>query len=606
MRIHTSPPGAAIQIDGKSQGVSDLQVDLAQGGHQITAELDGYEPMARQFDVKPGTANAFDLTLKPALATMRLSSDSGAGKISFDDQPAVELAGEQWSLDNIAAGDHKLKFNGPQGEASFEFSSEAGAMPVLKGPVSAKGILAVVADNVGNKLHIYASDSAGKLSLDGQPPIEVTAEGSEIAQVGSGTHQLLFTVGNDEYKMEIEAGPIPSLTAFLESGQNIGTLIISTGQDKATVFLNGKLQASTPAGGMLRIPNLEPRDYVVHVSKAGFVEPPQQKVRLRKGEQVKLAFNLQPIPRFATLAIQGGTPGTAVLVDQVQVGLVQPDGSLTVPNIGPGDHTIELRKDRFKSRQYKKHFVAGASIPLMSADAALEAATGELRVTFSPADATVTLVKPGETPVKVSSGGSLNLAPGAYTLSARTTDNVTRTATIDLAAGQTKNIELSLAPGGMSKWDDPSSWKQEKGWYVHKGGDFVLYSSSPTTGTFTFSAMLLKGHRLQWVLNYIGPGDYDLFQMDDNFFYRTPVRGGQKGEETKVPHKSDKKSFQTLQILVSPGEIVHQVRSGEKWTVLDQWSPPGNATAGKFGFFIPGNDQVALSSFKHYTDLNVR
>jgi hypothetical protein len=27
---------------------------------------------------------------------------------------------------------------------------------------------------------------------------------------------------------------------------------------------------------------------------------------------------------------------------------------------------------------------------------------------------------------------------------------------------------------------------------------------------------------------------------------------------------------------------------------------------GRFGFYIPGNDQVALSSFGHYVDLNTR
>jgi hypothetical protein len=119
--------------------------------------------------------------------------------------------------------------------------------------------------------------------------------------------------------------------------------------------------------------------------------------------------------------------------------------------------------------------------------------------------------------------------------------------------------------------------------------------------------VLLKGRRLQWVLNYTGPNDYDLFQMDENYFYRAPVRGGQKGEEVKVPHKSDKKGFHAVQILVSSSEIVHQLREGQNWVPLDKWSPPGkDATAGKFGFYITGNDQIALSNFNHYADLNPR
>ncbi len=62
-----------------------------------------------------------------------------------------------------------------------------------------------------------------------------------------------------------------------------------------------------------------------------------------------------------------------------------------------------------------------------------------------------------------------------------------------------------------------------------------------------------------------------------------------------------------LQIRVSPTEFVHQIKHGDSWTVLDRWTQPGaNVSLGKFGFYIPGNDQVALSSFAHYADLKIR
>ena len=607
VRIHASPTGATIRINNDVRGVSDVQVSLPEGSYQIAAQLDGYEPVTQTFDVKSGTANSLDLTLRPALPVIRLSSDTGAGKVSLDDQPPVEMAGAQWTVDKLAAGEHKLKFAGPQGTASFGFSSDVGAIPVVRGPIEAKGVLAVVVGNLGGKLHIYASDPAAKVSLDGQSPVDVSNDGAEIPQVTPGTHQLSLSVRNDEYKMDVDAGPMPTLTAFLESGQNIGTFVIVTGQDKAKVLLNGKLQGNTPSGGVLRVPNLEPGEYFVHVSKTGFLDVPDQKIRVRKGEQAKLTFDLQPIPRFATLSVQGGTPGTAVFVDQAQVGTVQNDGSLTVATINPGDHTLELRKDRFKSRQYKKHFVAGVNVSLAAADAVLEAATGELHVTFTPADATVTLTKPRRDSHKVEQRQHYELAAGNVHGKRQNRENFARTTTMEVVAGQSKTLDLPLAPSGMSNWDDPAGWKQEKNVFIRKGGDFVLYSTTPTTGTFTFSAVLLKGHRLQWVLNYVGPGDYDLFQMDENNFYRVLVRSGQKGEEFKVPHKSEKKAFHTIQILVTPTEIVHQAREDDDWVVLDKWNAPGNNPAiGKFGFYIPGNDQVALSNFSHYGDLSPR
>ena len=345
----------------------------------------------------------------------------------------------------------------------------------------------------------------------------------------------------------------------------------------------------------------------MRVAKPGYQDVPNQKIRIRKGQQGRLVFGLLLIPHMASLSIQGGPPGASVFIDQANAGIVEADGTLNLSSVSPGDHVIELRKDRFKARQIKKHFVAGTPVTLGAPDTTLEGAPAELKITFSPAEAEVTLMKAGETPLKVSSGGVLSLTTGSYTLAARTADKFMRTATVDVSAGQSRNLELSLAPSGMSKWDDPTGWKQDKDVFVRKGGDYVLYGVTPTSGTFLFSALLTKGHRLQWVVNYTDPNNYDLFQIDDNNFYRTDVRNGQKTSDAKIPQKSEKKSFRTLQIHVSPTEIVHQIKQGDAWVVLDRWTQPGtNLSSGRFGFYVPGGDQVSLASFSHYLDLNLR
>jgi hypothetical protein len=83
------------------------------------------------------------------------------------------------------------------------------------------------------------------------------------------------------------------------------------------------------------------------------------------------------------------------------------------------------------------------------------------------------------------------------------------------------------------------------------------------------------------------------------------VRNGHKLNESQVPHKGEKKSFRTIQIHVSPTEIVHQIKQGDACVVLDRWTLPGtNFSSGKFGFYLPGGDQVSLASFSHYLDLN--
>jgi hypothetical protein len=460
---------------------------------------------------------------------------------------------------------------------------------------------------MGDHVHVYASDSGAKLALDGQAAVEVPADGAELANVNSGEHELTLRQNGEEYKLAIEVAATPALDAFVESGQNVGTLVIVAGQDKARVYLNGKVLERQTENGQLRIANLEPKEYAVRVAKAGYQDAPEQKIRIRKGAQGKLAFSLVAVPHLATLNIQNGPPGATVLIDQAAAGTVQPDGILNLSNVAPGDHVIELRKDRFKARQIRKRFAAGGSVALASNEVALEAAPAELRITYSPVDALVTLNKAGEAPIKTTSGSALSLPTGTYTLTARTSDNVVRTATIDVIGGQSRTIDLALAPVGMSKWDDAVGWKQEdKGGFVRKGGDFVMYGVWPTSGTFVFSAMLTKGHRLQWVVNYTDPNNYDLFQMDDNNFYRTDVREGQKKYEAKIPRKGEKKSFRTLEIHVSSTEIVHRIKQGDGWAVLDRWTMPGtNLAAGRFGFYLPGGDQVSLASFGFYPDLNI-
>lgn len=425
------------------------------------------------------------------------------------------------------------------------------------------------------------------------PPAEITPEPPPSAS------RLTSDTGTGE-------APLADLRPT-ESGHKFGTLVVVAGQDNARVFLDGRLQRQLTQSGQLRLPNLAPNNYIVEVSKSGFQDPPQQEVRIRNGGQAKLIFNLQPLPLVASLIIQGGVPGTRVLVDQNPVGTIQTDGRFSVSSINPGDHTVELRKDGFKPRQFKKHFAAGGAISLIAADAALEADSGELKITFVPADAKVAIAKAGELPTIVSSGARLNLAAGTYTLTARTAERFTRSSTLEIIAGQSKTLDLSLAPNGISRFDAPGAWKQEGNSFIRKGGDFVLYGVVPTSGTFAFSAMASKGHLLQWVLNYKDSQNYILFQMDENNFYRAVIRDGRKTDEIKVADKGDKKSFRALHIRVSPTEIVHQIRHGDSWTVLDRWTQPGtNLSLGKFGFYIPGNDQVAVSSFAQYVDLNIR
>ena len=608
VHIHASPPGAAIRINNEARGVSDVDVSLPFGSYQIEAQLDGYQPAQTAFEARSGAPGSVDLTLQPMLPMVKLTSDTGAGKVLLDDQPAFELDGAQWTADHLAPGSHQLKFAGPQAEASFTFTAAPGSVPVISGPLSAKGVHAVVVSNSANHLHVYYSDPRAKVSLDSQPEVEIGNDGIDIPNVAPGPHQLNLSQGSDHHSVAIDVGGAPTLSAFLVSDQDIGTLVVATGEGDAQVYLNNQLQKrTTNKDGQLRIPNLAPKNYTVRVAKNGFQNPPEQQVAIRKGDLAKLNFALAPVQHAASLAIDGVAAGTSVLLDGVVVGTQQADGKFRFPSVSPGDHVIELRRDRFNPKILHKRFLASSMVAVSASEAAMDSATGQLKVTFSPADAVVTLVKNGATPINIVSGTLVAVAPGTYELTARV-GNFPRSVPLEVVAGESRTVgPLSLAPSGIQDFADPAGWKSDQGWSVRRGGGFVLNNSSSTAGTFQFSAILDKGKLLQWVFNYTDDRNYELFQMDDNFFYRSQMRDGKKTEEAKIPFKTDKKKSRTFQIVVTSNQIVHQIQQGNGWASLDSWIlPGGNLSSGKFGFYLPNNDEVRVSNFSHYSELKLR
>ena len=77
------------------------------------------------------------------------------------------------------------------------------------------------------------------------------------------------------------------------------------------------------------------------------------------------------------------------------------------------------------------------------------------------------------------------------------------------------------------------------------------------------------------------------------------VRDGKKTEEAKVPFKTDKKKSRTFQIVVTPNRIVHQIQQGNGWASLDSWNQSGGSvSSGKFGFYLPGSDEVEGVKFQ--------
>jgi tetratricopeptide (TPR) repeat protein len=319
----------------------------------------------------------------PQLAELRVYTDLENAKVTLDGNEVGALEGGQFSLDNLSDGQHALEIGDGTSQAKLSVASPHDSMPVVQGPLEAKNIKVIVVTNGPQYGQVVLSYGPVPASMDGKDMGTIGSAPLELPNLLPGTHDLVLGTGKDEKKVSFQADT-PALTVYLSADRNVGNLLVVTGEDGATVLLNGKKYPRTTKHGQLVIANLEPKRYTVSVVKDGFQAVPQQEVNIQKGQVEKLAFALQPVPTVASLIIAGATPLAEVLLDGKSLGRIQQDGSFSVANVQPGPHTIELRKHLFKPKELQMQFLAGESVHLTAKEVALESAAAHAAPASAP------------------------------------------------------------------------------------------------------------------------------------------------------------------------------------------------------------------------------
>jgi tetratricopeptide (TPR) repeat protein len=633
VEIRTDPAGAVVWIGDLSRGSSNLQLKLRPGTYRVEVRKDGYLPASGVLSAKRFSPALLNLVLQPVTtsgalpsAALRISTDLASGQVTLDDRPPEPLQDGQFAVDALPPGKHTLKLNSARQEAVLQFETAPGEAPGLTAPVTAKDFIPVLVGSTQKRVRIFCSGcSSLNVMVDGRPAGRIGADTLELQNVPPGQHELTIGEGKDQRKVNFGIGPAPVLSVFLNSDRNVGSLLVLTGDEDVRVVINGKEYRRRSKGGQLRISNLDVKQYAIKVFKDGYQEEPEQQVVVEKGKESRLEFKLRPVPNVAALSINGAPPGAKITLDQKPVGAVQPDGAFSWSNIAPGEHVIELRALQFKPKSLRRNFKAGEVIHLTGDDVALESTVGVVRLNLSPASATVVYSRAREGQAQEMRMNPLQLEEGAYTFRATAPGYQDRSETVNVVAGRTHILEWKLAPAKvvstaaptamtMEEWAKSADWKRENQWYVHRGGGFVLYPASPTTGSFTFTVMrssrFLGNNRMQWVVNHrkegqtpgLGDtGNYLLFQVDKKHFYRAEVAKGKKGKEERqeLPESASGELRYTMKVDISPGVIVHSVLEGENWKQVDRWPATGGRdfSTGRFGFLIPGSDELMLSNF---------
>ena len=213
-------------------------------------------------------------------------------------------------------------------------------------------------------------------------------------------------------------------------------------------------------------------------------------------------------------------------------------------------------------------------------------------VNSAPAVVASDLSRPAKTPAKLPSpaSGKANQARERAAVEPEAHESV--------RAPAEAGASVKPLPGGMAEWENPGEWQPANGWLVHKGGNAVLYRTSPLAGTLNFAVLLVKGKRLQWVVAYRDAQNYALFQVEKGQFRIKNVVNGVTFDRTRVPLAIAKLSWYQFSIAVSHSSVVTSIREDGAWRTLDTWKEPDrDFTAGRFGFLIPGTDEVGIANF---------
>lgn len=557
VQITTLPTGATINVEGQAQCADDCLLQLPPGEYQVRAELPGYEPFVTLLNVEEGKLAALDIQLQPQAQSLRILADLNRGTVTVDGEKAGDLEQGEFTIDDLTPGEHDVLVAGGNSRAEFHFTVAEGDAPQIDGPITTRNLLAVLVSSFGSQADLVTSNGPMPLTVNGETLADATEEGVTLTNFMPGEQEIVVGEGNDQKTLTESFDAAPTLTAFLKTDQNIGTLVVATGESGVDVFVNGR-RAGQTSRGQFRLQTIGP--VTVRVSKEGFEEVPEQSTTVTKGSSSRLAFTMKALPEFSSLEISDGTPGAEVLIDGQVVGSILGDGVFRNSSVSPGSRTVQIRRDNFEPKSFEVDFKAGEPIVLAGGQAVLAA------IPVAPPP------KPevAKAPPKAAPAPKPKPEPVRF---------------------------------GMEGFEQPDRWQRDGDMYTHRGEADLLFGPKPD-GVFTFTIHLIRGGnffragRVRWMLDFQDPDNYVFFELNDDSLWTKAMQDGDEFERSRIRHglKDDLKEW-TVRLDVSSNRVITQIRRDGQWVTLDTWNEPRDFTSGKFGILVKGDDEVGLSNF---------
>jgi serine/threonine-protein kinase len=613
--LESNVANAYYKVDGKPAPPQPMR--LEPGPHTVEASLTGYKSATQSIHLVGGLPKPYVVSLKLEPEPVRLSFSSGlkSGQVRLDDQAAVDLQDGGFVDSEIAvSADHTFILSRAGNEAlKFTFRAEPGGIVTLLPSVKAKDVSAVIIATLGSNARVYASDTSLKGALVGGSPQPILADGLELRAI-MGKNEFKIEDGKFPLALPIEASNSPTLTVWLASDPNLGTLELDLKAPDVSGSLDGRRPQALKA--WKHYFQGAPGPHRIRLTREGF-EAIEMPVDFVKGKMISLTVpDWKPLVRTGSLSIEGGTREAEVLIDGGSRGHLSSEGSFALSEIQPGEHTITLRKPEWEDTQLTKTFAAGEMVHIAGADAVLRQ-WGSLVFRITPGSATVTYKRLDEAQTHTAEARSVPLRAGRYLVTASASGYQTKTDTISVQPGTPAPVEWTLttvvekapvpAPSvpkasvtARDYFLEAKNWTQDGKWWIHPAGTTAWAKNNMGTYVFDFlrqtkNFIVKKTTRhVEWVVDQQDSGDRIEYDFDFNSIERKAFHAGKpESKKTKVTAGACSDESCTIKVDVSPARIVVTDSRGR---VLDNYDRPNPSQAlGKFG--IKGEVALTLKSF---------
>ena len=319
------PADASIDVAGLAFHIGDNFL-LLPGEHEITAEAEGYYPLARSIEVTRDSTQEVRITLEPLPGKLQVNASLEEIEVFIDD----ELAGLAPGLvEDIPRGSHMVEFR------KYRYFPSRQEIEIEG--LGRTQTVDVELDPAWGELEISSLPDGAEVFVDGQS-VGVTPLATEVLETGTQLRIAKRGYKTWEREVSVKAGtsevypPVELIVAD-------GTVDVSSSPAGAHVSVDGEFRGTTPV--TIELSPL--RDHRVEL----FLEGYQKAVRTISTEpeaHSSLALDLAPILGRISLSI---SPADAEVVVN---GRSHGSGSQTLSLIAR-EHQLTVRKAGYESQR---------------------------------------------------------------------------------------------------------------------------------------------------------------------------------------------------------------------------------------------------------------